>query len=81
MLDKLPYPLRHAIYSFLTGAGFVIVSAVTKANGVTAVDWTSTGIAALNAGSVAAVAVVGTLWLTPISHKYGVGSKKTDTQD
>jgi hypothetical protein len=81
MLDKLPYPLRHAVYSFLTGAGFAVVSAVTKANGVTAVDWKSTSIAALNAGAVSAVAVVGTLWLTPLSRKYGVGSKNADTQD
>jgi membrane protein YdbS with pleckstrin-like domain len=72
--SQIPAPIRHAIYSFITGASLVIVSAINTANGVTAVSWHATLVEALNAGAVSAVAIVSALWVLPMNRRYGTGS-------
>lgn len=58
-----------------TLGGFV--AAVLQAGGVTGVDWGGTATSALDAGGVAlatGLATFLTLYVTPLTRRYGVGS-------
>ena len=77
MLDRLPAPVRHFVIAFLGSASLVLVSAINDAKGVTSVAWASVLTDALNAGIVAAVSLVGVMYLTPLTRQYGVGANAT----
>jgi len=72
-VEKLPAPVRHVVAAFIGAYVAVIIAAVSGAGGVTAVDWDGTLVDGLNKAALAAVAVVGTLFVTPLTDAYGVG--------
>lgn len=54
-----------------------LIAAVMQAGGVTDVDWPATATAALDTAGVAlatGMATFLTLWATPLTRRYGVGS-------
>ena len=71
---SIPAPIRTVINVAVAAALLVVASAVIKAEGLTGVDWGSTGINAIDAfGLGIATAVL--RWLNPLDNGYGVGSK------
>lgn len=72
-LDRLPTFVRDFLVAFAATALGLVLQAVVSAGGVTGVDWTDAGLAALNAGAVAAAAV-GILAVTKLTQAYGRGS-------
>lgn len=72
MLDKIPAWARHLVLIFAGAAGAVYIAAVVKAQGVFGVPWVATTQHAIDAGALAAVVAVGVLYVTPLTHQYGV---------
>jgi hypothetical protein len=69
----IPAPIRTVINVAVAAAALVVVSAVIKAQGVTGVDWSATGISAIDAlGLGLATAVL--RWINPLDDGYGRGS-------
>jgi hypothetical protein len=76
--DKLPAVAQHVVVAFLGAFGFAIVDAITKAGGVTGIDWAHKLIDAFNAGAVAAGGVVMLFWITPLTRQYGLSKVSND---
>ena len=74
-VEGLPAPVRHVLAAFIGAYAAVIVAAVSAAGGVTTVDWNGTLVDGLNKAAIAAVGVLGTLYVTPLTDAYGVGKK------
>ena len=74
-IEGLPAPMRHTIAAFIGAYLAVVVAAITASGGVTAVDWNGTLTDGLDKAALAAVAVIGTLYATPLTDAYGVGKK------
>jgi hypothetical protein len=69
----IPAPIRTVINVAVAAAVLVVVSAVIKAQGLTGVDWSATGISAVDAlGLGLATAVL--RWINPLDDAYGPGS-------
>lgn len=74
-LTYLPAPVRHFLAVFIGSALVVVARAVVDASGVTGVNWTDTGNAAIAAGVAAGLATVGVFAVTPLTSSYGVDSR------
>lgn len=75
----IPRPVRTVVNVAIAGAVVVVAGAVMTAHGVTGVNWSTTGRAALDAlGLGVATAVLRAL--NPLDDAYGVASA-TDTGD
>jgi hypothetical protein len=77
-IEGLPAPVRHVAAAFIGAYVAVLVAAVTSAGGVTSVDWNGTLVDGLNKAALAAVGVLGTLYVTPLTDAYGVGKKEPE---
>lgn len=84
MLDNLHPALRSVIVlcaiAPLTALLGGFVAAVLQANGASGVDWATTTGTALDTGSVVlatGVATFLTLYVTPLTARYGVGSSSS----
>jgi hypothetical protein len=74
----IPAPIRTVINVAIAAALLIVVTAVIKAQGLTGVDWSATGISALDAfGLGVATAVL--RWLNPLDDAYGPGSATRGT--
>jgi len=71
-VEFLPAPVRHFAAAFIGVFVAVIATAITTANGIIGLAWNDVLIDAVNKGSVAAVAVLVTLTVTPLTNAYGV---------
>ena len=76
--DAIPLPIRTVLNVGLTGGIVAIISAVVLKGGVTNVDWSLTGKAALNAAGLG-VAVAIFRSLNPLDKAYGTGSSSSAT--
>lgn len=76
-LDRLPTVVRDFLVAFFATSVGLLLQAVVEAGGVTGVAWADAGLAALNAGAVAAAAV-GLLAVTKLTTAYGRGARDTD---
>lgn len=75
--DSIPTPIRTVLNVAIAAGVLVVVSAVIDAQGVTGVDWSGTGVAALNAvGLGIATAVLRAL--NPLDDAYGLGKPKVE---
>lgn len=73
MLDRLPAWLRHLCIVFGAVAASVVAQSVVDAGGVSALDWSTLAVQAVDAGAAAVGAAALLLWLTPATRQYGVG--------
>lgn len=76
-LDRLPTVVRDFVVAFVATSVGLLLQAVVEAGGVTDVAWSDAGLAALNAGAVAAAAV-GLLAVTKLTTAYGRGARDAD---
>ena len=76
--DAIPPQIRTVLSIGITGGIVAIISAVVLKGGVTDVDWSLTGKAALNAAGLG-VAVAIFKSLNPLDKAYGTGSSSSAT--
>ena len=74
MLDRLPVWAQHLAIAFVATFGLFFASAVVENHGLFPFPWYEVLCGALNAGAVAG-ATVGTLYLTTLTRRYGIGKK------
>jgi hypothetical protein len=70
--DTVPGPVRTVVNVFVAGAVLVVCAAVARAQGVTGVDWSATGEAALNAGALGVATAIFRA-VNPLDDAYGLG--------
>jgi len=75
-LDKLLPAARHAIIVFCAAAAQTVIAAIIDAQGVTGLDYATVASNTINAAAVATALAMGALYLTPLTHQYGIGSDK-----
>jgi hypothetical protein len=78
--DSLPGPVRTVLNVFVAGSVAVVGAAVVNAGGVTGVDWSATGLAALNAGALGVVTAI-LRAVNPIDDAYGIGKARVDPSE
>lgn len=79
--DSLNPTVKHVVVGFISGFASVVVNAVVASHGITGVKWASVSIDAVNAGALGAVSIASLMWLTPLTHEYGVGSSNKTPKD
>lgn len=75
--DALPGPVKTIINVFVAGSIAVVGASIVQAGGVTGVNWSETGEAALNAGALGVVTAI-LRALNPADDGYGLGKSKLD---